>query len=329
MATKEGIIPPSSTWPAEINSGSGDDPFRVGLVLREWVEGPPNLTIAPVLADNLEWRRLVLDCQLEGEHLGEWWNEKPVVYERELTDEYLSRRLQRHRLLHTPSTVHHLRALAALLSQTKGLIDLNTSADMVREASNQLPFSSQPAPGMLVVTKAHVWCFELDELPHLAGGFRPPHEFTVAGLHGYGLAPVEVWDKARKAANRHADWLVNVQWHGTPSLRVLDGFPLGDQRVRSLAHPTATPRTKTDDYLTEALLGLPGLLQVLARMCPDDRHWSIEKHLNDVQRRVGKRRGKRGLPRTPNDPSWRQRFRDQVMAELGPVDANRTRPEDT
>lgn len=86
------------------DSGIGDDPFHVGLVLCEWVEGQPSSTLARVPADNLEWRRLVLDCQLSGVHLGEWLDGQPVVSTRDFTDEYLSYRLRAHRLLHTPST---------------------------------------------------------------------------------------------------------------------------------------------------------------------------------------------------------------------------------
>lgn len=145
VAIQEGVIPPSSSWPAVRDSGIGDDPFHVGLVLRVWVEGQPSSTLARVLADNLEWRRLVLDCQLSGVHLGEWLDGQPVVSKRDFTDEYLSYRLRAHRLLHTPSTV--------------------------REAAGQLPLSDQPAPGMLVVTQAHVWCFGLDlSPPHLCPG---------------------------------------------------------------------------------------------------------------------------------------------------------------
>lgn len=109
----------------------------------------------------------------------------------------------------------------------------------------------------------------------------------------------------------------------------IGAFPLGDQGVQSRAHPSATRSSKTDDYFAEALIGLPGLLQVIARRHSDDQQWQIQKYLDGVQRRVIKRRNNRGLPRTPNDPSWRRRFRDQVMTELRSTGSDRPSVKDT
>ena len=120
-AIRDGLVPPSQTWPVPFNGR------RLGLVIREWAEEAPSPTLASLLAGSKDWKAEVPSLRATfnvwrernpGADLN-GWVDGTAWWQRSGEDidlgagRHLARRLRRRGLPDTPSTVRHLRAVAA------------------------------------------------------------------------------------------------------------------------------------------------------------------------------------------------------------------------
>jgi hypothetical protein len=129
-AIRDGVLPECKWWPARAASDEPLGPLTVLFVLRQWAEDGPSEALARLLAREYGWGQLVLGVQAGSDG-------------RLHDDAGLAARLRHFGLPETPSTIRHLRAVAA-----------------------GSPQSTLPTRGVLVTTLVRT---------------HPPHTFTVSG----------------------------------------------------------------------------------------------------------------------------------------------------
>jgi hypothetical protein len=280
-AIRDGVIPESKRWPVAVAFER-----YLGLVLRQWVQEPPNATLAIQLQGEPAWRQ-------EASRLGYILDQGGLGGD-PASDRLIARRLHRRGLPDTPATVRHLRA--------------------VLDGKHE----PLPARGLLVTTSAYVRVFQPPDGSRAAGEFSPPHGVAVTG--SLDLATSDLWREAGSVAHAHREWLGRARCPAFARLRGVGYYALADPRARSRAHPTAElPTVGRDpdrlDYLAEAFEGLEPHLELLARLHPAERGHRTARYLKQIADRVARRRRRAGVPVTP-DPGWQDAFRRAVDDEL-------------
>jgi len=173
----------------------------------------------------------------------------------------------------TPATMRHLMACAVGLHQPR------------------------PAYGLLVTTRVYVR-LDGDDI-----STDPMPESTISGDTAFVTTPV--LERAQQIVIQHRDFVKRQAEHPLTNITAVR---------RAQAESFAGNGSANDsqfDYLTVALADLTHL-KAIARSKPQSLDWHIEKHLNQVQDTVYRRRIRHNMPTTPP-----RRWREQARAEIG------------
>jgi len=264
---------------------------RLGFVIREWAEEAPNRTLANMLAGSKDWDKEVESLRA---HFEVWRERNPeadvdgwidgTAWKNDKGDaidpgagRHLARRLQRRGLPDTPATVRYLRVVAA--GVTSPLL---------------------PARGLLVTTFVFVRAYQLPTFddPILLLDANP--SVSITGPLELTTGPV--FDDAKRVALGHQRWLRRWKHH-----------PLSDMGAIRRAQPGAIQAAgpKGEEwfsYPAEALGISAAELRAKAKAHLNGVEGAITSHLDDVYRRVRKRRSDAGIPTKP-PPNWRDEVR--------------------
>jgi len=271
---------------------------RLGLVIREWAQEGPNQTLATMLVDSPDWAREVASLQANFEVWRErnpeaaldgwvdgtaWWKGSGNTLDPG-AGRYLARWLRQRGLPDTPSTVRHLRAVAAGV----------TSPPL-------------PARGLLVTTFVFIRAYQLPTFdgPALLVDANP----SVSITGPLELITGPVFDVAKRVALGHQRWLRRKKHHPLSDMGAI-------RRAQSGAIQAAGP--KGEDYFSyrAEALGISAVeLRAKAEAHLDGIEGAITSHLDDVYRRVRKRRSDADMP-LPPPPSWRKDVRPLLRTRL-------------
>lgn len=285
---RDGLVTSSSEWPTRLHGR------RVGFAVREWAQEPPNQTLANLLRDSSSWHTEVNSLRanfelwsqrnrgadLEGWINGTaWWRQgkdgKDPGGER-----YLANRLRQKGLPNTPATVQHLRAVAAGVEH-----------------------APLPARGLLVTTLVYVRAFRV-----------PPHsnpilfidenpEFLLGGSLELITGPI--LDGSKQIALAHRKWLRRWERHPLTDLRTIRRAQPGSLQV-------ATPKDpEWYSYRWEAMQITTDELKLRVQMHLNGPEGAITEYLDEVYRRVRKRRSDVGMPTRPPG-KWRAELRPRL-----------------
>jgi len=319
-AARAMILESVGTWPRPYRHG------WLGFVIQEWAQEEPSETLAYQLVDYQNWQRLVDDFRsffhqwvheyayrnganlisrvsppgaMPKEDTKQWfehWRQpaiEPWVAMSRWTppwdrdgavdadaDQQLGTVLKEKYLPNTPQTMRHLKAVAA---------------------GQREPF---PTRGLLVTTLVFVRP-PIDD--NLAIYLAPDHEVLIEGTHEFSVETLYIM--AQEIAHKHRNWLHRFRQHPITTRSAI-------QRAQpaSFRHRQEDRTSEYYDYLAEALRGVDGL-RLLVKTHVNGREGAISKHLNDVYRRVHKRRLRDQLPLEP-PAKWRERARQELRKLL-------------
>jgi hypothetical protein len=271
-------------WPVQYGSR------RLGLVIKQWVEGEPNEVLAMQLSKDPGWNE---EVSLRNQTYQQWqeamrdmtpdaWINGRGWYRNDDqgAERWLSGRLRRRGLPSTPSTVRHLRAVAAGRNQPL------------------------PGRGLLVTTLAFVNPRHDEQnapqtLPHY---FTPPHEFLLLGSSEWTTKALI--EEGYAVMREHRAFLHRFR-----------DYPIADvttyRQLQSLhRRGEETNGPEWLDYEAAAMLAIDREEFDRERGRSDPQH-AATVFLNGIQRRV-KGRGGGKAP-----ASWRDRPRARLMEMMG------------
>jgi hypothetical protein len=254
-AIRDRLVPDQPGWPILVAGRR-----RVGLVIRQWVEEPPNPTLANLLAGDRTWQQAVNMLQRVMSDAD--------ASVQDLSDRFLGDQLHRRGLPNSPATLAHLRAV--LSGQREPL----------------------PARGVLVATTAYV---QIPRRPQTAPliVFQPPHDVAITG--SLELVTSAMWQDVGKGVASHRYWLDQLHELKIAPHRRRSAYALANPVAKARAHPTAAKAHYLKDpgsldYLTEARRGYNSQVQVLRRVHSVEWDYHVSRYIKTVSARVEKRR---------------------------------------
>jgi hypothetical protein len=278
-AIRDRLVPDQPGWPILVAGGR-----RVGLVLRQWVEEPPNPTLANQLAEDRTWQQTVNVLQR--------MLDDADASPQDLSDPFLHDQQRRRGLPYSPSTIAHLRAV--LSGQREPL----------------------PVRGVLIITTAYV---QVPRLPSRAVPlilFQPPHDVTITG--SLELVTSAMWQVVGRVVTSHRGWLNQLDELKITPRRRRSRYALANPVAKAKAHPTAAKAHYHEDpdsldYLAEARRGYDQLVDILRLVHSVEWDYHVSRYIKTVSARVEKRRQRAGLP-TRGTRGWQVTVRQELNA---------------
>ena len=274
-AAREGVIlPEPEVWPVRI----GDR--RLGLVIRQWAEEESSATLANLLQASPARQQTLQSMAF---YFRLWRDRHPYA---EVADwiwgsvcrAKLASELDRNRLLATPATMRHLRAVLAGVSEPL------------------------PARGVLITTKVYVQFHPTPGILH-----DPSPDFSVSGATEYVTGPLLA--QAQQLILRHRDWLRGFGQHPMSkrhSIRRTQVGSFAQQRDDEPRDPSWY------EYLAEALKGVDNLRKRV-RAHPNGIECALSEYIEQIYLRVRERRKRADMPSNCSlDAGWRDEARRQL-----------------